>query len=291
MIRKFYVFIFVCLIIISFCSCSYSEGKIMAQGNTPGITDYHNRGDIFADVPAGAAFVDISTGGLNVRSEPTTKTNNFIAYLYPNEIIEITEPNNPVGWHRVKLNNGKEGYCKADFLSSIAGKDLSEINTIYNPGSESGSTPVPVKIKGAQYYIVCSINPVEKSVASGFYKPVLLLLDESKKVLSLIPTGLFSDYVWLEDAAEADLNGDGTDDIVLLWGCNTYRPSAAFGLDICVGLPDGGYRNLGGLYEFNGDISLVEFIYYYNPLSDEFLNFTIDYLRENLKYGSFMYEQ
>ena len=291
MIRKFLVFIFICLIVTSFCSCSYSGGKIIAQGTTPGITDYHNRSNMFADVPVGAAFVDISTGGLNVRSEPSTKADNFIAYLYPNEIIEIIEPNNPVGWHKVRLNNGKEGYCKADFLSSIVGKGLSEINTIYNPETDSGSTVVPVKLKGIQHYIACSINPVEKSVINGYYKPVLLLLGESKKVLSLIPTSLFADYVWLEDAAEADLNNDGIEDLILLWGCSSYAPYAIFGLDICIGLPDTGYRNLGGLYEFNEDIGSVEFIYDYNPLSAELLNSTIDYLRESIKYTPFMYNQ
>lgn len=285
--KKIAVLIFVCFISVSLCSCSNSRGKIIAQGITPGITDYHNRGDLFADVPKGAAFVDISTGGLNVRSDPTTNANNYIAYLYPKEIVEIIAPNDPVGWHKVRIANGVEGYCKADFLTSIAGRSLADISSIYNQTADLDT--VQVYLSGSLHYITCSINATEYETANGYYKPTLLLLDKNKTVLSLIPTHLFGEYVWLESAAEADLNGDNVSDLILLWGCNSYQGYVRYGLDICIAQPDNGYRNLGGLYDYNGDVSLVEFIYDFNPLSDEYISSTVEYIKSSIKLTSAMY--
>lgn len=106
----------------------------------------------------------ITTSNLNVRSGPSTQ-NNIIGYLQKGSSVNIVENKNS-SWYKVKLSNGKVGYCSRQYL-----KSPEEINSIVqNTITSSEKTPTSQNINktmNAKAYAYC-----DGTITSTGTKPI-----------------------------------------------------------------------------------------------------------------------
>lgn len=87
----------------------------------------------------------IATANLNVRSGPST-SNSIIGIVYKEENVSIVERTNN-NWYKVKLSNGKVGYCSAVYL-----KSRSELDSVTNKPESPDDISYSIQVKSYAYY-------------------------------------------------------------------------------------------------------------------------------------------
>lgn len=92
----------------------------------------------------------ITTSNLNVRSGPSTE-NNIIGYLKKGSSVKIVEKTNNY-WYKVKLSNGKIGYCSRQYLKSEKEVNYSLENQIVSSENPSISQNMVMNVKAYAYY-------------------------------------------------------------------------------------------------------------------------------------------
>ena len=87
----------------------------------------------------------IATANLNVRSGPST-SNSIIGVVYKGDNVSIVEKTNNY-WYKVKLSNGKIGYCSATYL-----KSKGELESVTNKPESSEDISYSLEVKSYAYY-------------------------------------------------------------------------------------------------------------------------------------------
>ena len=87
----------------------------------------------------------IATANLNVRSGPST-SNSIIGVVYKGDNVSIVEKTNNY-WYKVKLSNGKIGYCSATYL-----KSKEELESVTNKPGSSDDISYSMEVISYAYY-------------------------------------------------------------------------------------------------------------------------------------------
>ena len=87
----------------------------------------------------------IATANLNVRSGTST-SNSIIGVVYKGDNVSIVEKTNNY-WYKVKLSNGKIGYCSATYL-----KSKEELESVTNKPGSSDDISYSMEVKSYAYY-------------------------------------------------------------------------------------------------------------------------------------------
>ena len=87
----------------------------------------------------------IATSNLNVRSGPSTSS-SIIGLVYKNDNVNIVEKTNNY-WYKVKLSNGKVGYCSSTYL-----KSKEELESVTNKPENSDQISYSMNVKSYAYY-------------------------------------------------------------------------------------------------------------------------------------------
>ena len=87
----------------------------------------------------------IATSNLNVRSGPSTSS-SIIGLVYKNDNVNIVEKTNNY-WYKVKLSNGKVGYCSSTYL-----KSKEELESVTSKPENSDQISYSMNVKSYAYY-------------------------------------------------------------------------------------------------------------------------------------------
>ena len=87
----------------------------------------------------------IATANLNVRSGPST-SNSILGVVYKGDKVNVIEDTNS-NWYKVKLSNGKIGYCSSAYL-----KSQSQIDSVTNKPSSIDDISYTLDVKAYAYY-------------------------------------------------------------------------------------------------------------------------------------------
>ena len=126
----------------------YSSNKYLKESNSnSGNTFNDNSNNNSNNTNNGATVIEtlIATANLNVRSGPST-SNSIVGLVYKGNNVSIVERTNN-NWYKVKLSNGKIGYCSAAYL-----KSKSELDSVTNKPESSDDISSSMQVKSYAYY-------------------------------------------------------------------------------------------------------------------------------------------
>ena len=87
----------------------------------------------------------IATANLNVRSGPAT-SNSIVGMVYKGDSVSLVERTND-NWYKVKLSNGKTGYCSSAYL-----KSKSALDSMTDKPGNLNDISMSMKVKSYAYY-------------------------------------------------------------------------------------------------------------------------------------------
>lgn len=117
----------------------YSSNKYLKENNS-------NSGNNSNDSNNNVTVIDslIATANLNVRSGTST-SNSIIGIVYKGDKVSIVERTNN-NWYKVKLSNGKIGYCSSAYL-----KSQDELDSATNKPGSSNDISYSMQVKAYAY--------------------------------------------------------------------------------------------------------------------------------------------
>lgn len=117
----------------------YSSNKYLKESNS-------NSGNNSNDSNNNVTVIDslIATANLNVRSGAST-SNSIIGIIYKGDKVSIVERTNS-NWYKVKLSNGKVGYCASTYL-----KSQGELDSVTNKPGSSNDISYSMQVKAYAY--------------------------------------------------------------------------------------------------------------------------------------------
>ena len=122
----------------------YSSNEYLRESNsTSGNGSNNNSNNTNSSVTVIESLIAIAN--LNVRSGPST-SNSIIGIVYKGNDVSIVEHTNN-NWYKVKLSNGKIGYCSATYL-----KSRSDLDSITNKPESSQDISSSMQVKAYAYY-------------------------------------------------------------------------------------------------------------------------------------------
>ena len=121
----------------------YASNKYLVENTTADSSNNTSSNGSTSDTVIEAL---ITTANLNVRSGPSTE-NSIIGYLSKGTSVSIIE-HTSASWYKVKLSNGKIGYCSSKYLAS---KNEDDSVTTQKP-STSEDVLYSMEVKSYAYY-------------------------------------------------------------------------------------------------------------------------------------------
>lgn len=122
----------------------YSSNKYLKESNSISGSTSNNNSTNNTNNSTTVKEILIATANLNVRSGPST-SNSIVGMVYKGNNVSIVERTNS-NWYKVKLSNGRIGYCSATYL-----KSKSALDSITNKPESSNDVSSSMQVKAYAY--------------------------------------------------------------------------------------------------------------------------------------------
>nr|MDD6334912.1 SH3 domain-containing protein [bacterium] len=176
------------------------------------------------------AKVTVAVGStLNLRAGADT-TAEILARLAAGTMVTVLESNTPAGWHKIKTDSGKVGYCAAQYITFIdpaatptapaTGKTIKQVLQSYGTGDAGVMEGYPQSVTLTQMgavHITPLTVPADGSIDGVCIR--LFLADAAGNIkLELTAKALATALLSIYDVTYrvTDANGDGKSDILLI---------------------------------------------------------------------------
>ena len=123
----------------------YSSNKYLKESSSSSGSSSNNNSSNSNNNSTTTIETLIATANLNVRSGPST-SNSIVGLVYKGNSVDVIEHTNS-NWYKVKLSNGKVGYCSSAYL-----KSKSQLESITNKPGSSSDISYSMQVKSYAYY-------------------------------------------------------------------------------------------------------------------------------------------